>query len=134
MTVTLADYLKGASGRPFVWGECDCCLFAADWIKQKKGLDVAWPHRGTYSDNMGAARLLCTSDNGTLSGFLQPRMMAAGFVLTDDPREGDVAVLRLPIHGETVGIRTRLKRWAFKTERGVFTAACPNVVVAWRIA
>jgi len=133
MSVTLADYLKGASGRPFVWGECDCCLFAADWIKARTGIDPAAALRGAYASEFEAKDVMHRTGTQTFSDFVCLHMTLADVAETVDPQEGDVGILRVPVHGETVGIRTGLGRWAFKTRRGVFTGACPDVVVAWSI-
>lgn len=43
---------------PFAWGVNDCCLFAADAVIALTGDDVAADVRGTYSDALGAGRLI----------------------------------------------------------------------------
>lgn len=42
----------------FAWGRNDCCLFPADAVAALTGIDHAAAWRGTYSDAMGAARVL----------------------------------------------------------------------------
>lgn len=43
---------------PFAWGTHDCCIFAADCVAARIGVDLAAGLRGTYSDALGAAREL----------------------------------------------------------------------------
>ena len=43
---------------PFKWGENDCCLFAADWVKCALGYDPAATFRSAYDSALGAQRLL----------------------------------------------------------------------------
>lgn len=43
--------------RPFKWGESDCCLFAADVVKELTGTDYAAAFRG-YDSRNGAVTAL----------------------------------------------------------------------------
>lgn len=43
---------------PFIWGENDCVLFAADCVKAMTGEDPAGEIRGRYRTAIGATRLL----------------------------------------------------------------------------
>lgn len=52
------EYSELARRKRFVWGEFDCCLMAADWIKYVSGVDVAEPFRDRYSDARGAWKAL----------------------------------------------------------------------------
>lgn len=58
----LADEIKAASGRPFLWGGHegghDCALFAADCCRAITGVDPLAHVRGQYSTNIGAAFVL----------------------------------------------------------------------------
>lgn len=45
-------------GRPFVWGENDCTLFACDLVEAATGVDYAAVLRGRYRTAAGAARAL----------------------------------------------------------------------------
>jgi hypothetical protein len=44
--------------RAFAWGSQDCVLLAADCVDACTGVDPAASWRGTYSDALGAARLV----------------------------------------------------------------------------
>lgn len=53
------DALVGASlRRPFVWGEHDCCLFAAAAVLAISNTDPAADVRGTYRNQAQAAGLM----------------------------------------------------------------------------
>lgn len=43
---------------PFVWGQHDCCLWAADVVQAITGLDPAAALRGQYASERGALRLV----------------------------------------------------------------------------
>ena len=49
----LADFIESRRERPFVWGQHDCCLFAADWVALATGQDPAETHRGKYDSVHG---------------------------------------------------------------------------------
>lgn len=52
----LAAVVQSRRCRPFVWGEHDCCLFAADCAQAITGIDWAAEFRGTYDSAVGAAK------------------------------------------------------------------------------
>lgn len=54
----LVGVIDAAAGKPFAWGEHDCCLFACDCIKAMTGEDPAAPFRGKYRSRGEAVRAL----------------------------------------------------------------------------
>lgn len=54
----LDDYIDACRHRPFVWGEHDCGLFAANWIRMATGYDAGAQWRGRYTTERGAWRVL----------------------------------------------------------------------------
>ena len=64
----LPEILERYRNAPFEWGECDCCLFAADVVRDLTGVDYAAEFRGRYSTKIGAARLI--KPHGDLEGFV----------------------------------------------------------------
>jgi hypothetical protein len=54
----LRETIQAAQGRPFLWGENDCCLFAADCCIAVCGIDPAEKYRGQYSTERGAKAAL----------------------------------------------------------------------------
>ncbi|MBF2747797.1 hypothetical protein ISN41_06720 [Enterobacter bugandensis] len=54
----LIAVIRAAEKRPFLWGEHDCCLFAADCAKAMTGDNFADGWRGTYDSETGAKKAL----------------------------------------------------------------------------
>jgi len=54
----LTEVITGYESCEFVWGEKDCCMFAADVVSSITGTDYASEFRGKYTDEEGAAALL----------------------------------------------------------------------------
>lgn len=54
----LVTVMKAATQRPFLWGEHDCCLFAAECVEAMCGEDFAKEWRGTYRDEIGAKKAI----------------------------------------------------------------------------
>lgn len=63
----LRETIQAASGRPFLWGENDCCLFAADCCVAVCGVDPAEQYRGKYKTERGAKGALKRT-HGSLEG------------------------------------------------------------------
>jgi hypothetical protein len=54
----LAAFVESRRFVPFEWGTNDCCLFAADCVRDLTGLDHAAGIRGTYHDERSARRVV----------------------------------------------------------------------------
>lgn len=54
----LADFIDSRRELPFVWGERDCCLFAADAVQVITGTDFAADYRGQYGDARSAHQII----------------------------------------------------------------------------
>lgn len=82
--------IQAARARPFVWGEHDCCLFAADCVLAMTGEDLAAPWRGTYHTEWGAARVL--TEQGGLHAII---IRALGYPLASPAlaRRGDLVIV-----------------------------------------
>jgi hypothetical protein len=61
----LDPFFKARAQKPFVWGEHDCCLFAADAIEAITGFDIADDFRGRYHDEKTAFLLIRLVTGGT---------------------------------------------------------------------
>lgn len=130
MAELLSSYLQAGAGLPFVWGERDCCLWACDWIRARRGVDPAAPLRGRYSTGAGALRHL--ERGGGFELLVRRRFAIAGLLETASPKPGDVGM----IETET-GMRLALaiktaSGWAAKASAGVTVAAFP-CRVAWTV-
>jgi hypothetical protein len=124
----LQEYLLAAASRPFDWGDCDCALFAAGWVRIVRGVDPAADLRGTYSTRNGAY-LLMRAEGGLLA-VIERRMAAHGFTETQKPGAGDVGIVTA-FQAAACAIKTR-SGWACKTERGIVVRPF-DVAKAWAL-
>ena len=86
--------------RPFVWGEHDCCLFAANVVLELTGRDYAAELRGTYSSAKSAARVLKWLNGvrgiaGNALGAEIPPLTA---------HRGDIVLIHTAEHGDTLAV------------------------------
>ncbi|MBZ6366183.1 MULTISPECIES: DUF6950 family protein [Enterobacter] len=85
----LIAVIRAAEKRPFLWGEHDCCLFAADCAEAMTGDNFAYGWRGTYDSETGAKKALLRG-GGSLEKVL-------GKYLDEVPvkmaQRGDIAVV-----------------------------------------
>lgn len=54
----LSALVTEAHGKPFAWGQHDCCTWAADCVLAQTGVDHADGIRGTYADARGSVEVL----------------------------------------------------------------------------
>jgi hypothetical protein len=89
----LHAYLDSMAGEPFRWGINDCCLFAANWIRELRGVDPYKDYRGKYETALGAARLI--KQGGGLDQASCVKMAEAGFkeVNPNFAQRGDVCLV-----------------------------------------
>ena len=87
----LAGYLREAAGRRFGFGEWDCALFCAEWVRRRKGVDPAAALRGHYHTPLGALRLL--RRHGGLVALFDSCANRVGAVRYASLRRGDVAIV-----------------------------------------
>jgi len=86
--------------RPFAWGEADCLLFVSSCIEAVTGADPAAQERGTYSDALGAVRVLhglgfSDAINAVSAHFAEISKAQAG--------RGDLAVITAPSEDDPMG-------------------------------
>jgi len=128
MISDLPSYLKMAAAEPFKWGETDCCMFLADWIRWKHAKDLASEFLGRYHSQRGA-QLLIKREGGVIA-LLDKRLLAAGFPRTKAPVSGDAGVIITPL-GETAAICTETG-WVFKSAGGLI-AGKPPAAASWKL-
>lgn len=90
----LAEFRRLAAGRSFHLGETDCGMLCADWVRMVRGVDPAAEWRGRYHTVLGLARIL--KRRGGLVGHFDQCLNNVGIHRTDQPRRGDVAVVKTP--------------------------------------
>lgn len=120
----------------FGWGGVvgdDCTTWCGRWVFERIGIDPAAAFRGTYSTQEEAQLLIKRA--GGLVALVEPTLTPLGFVRTDDPREGDIAVVRAPsFDGASVTEMAAInfsKTWAMLSP-GRVVAKKAEIVTAWR--
>ena len=138
----LEQELQARFARPFVWGENDCCIFAASLVEAMTGVDLAAKWRGRYTKALGAGRFL--KKEGGLEGLMQK--LAAKHAMEALPsvlyaRRGDVVLMDVPTtvatNGESAGgpalgicVGARV---AAAGENGVVFVPLEQARRAWRV-
>lgn len=95
--IELGKTITAAAKRPFLWGEHDCCLFAADCARVVCGIDPAEKYRGTYSTEQGARKALLRnhrSIEGAIAAYFKEVPVAfaqRGDLVVVDTEQGRVA-------------------------------------------
>jgi hypothetical protein len=121
----LAKHIAEAYDNPFKWGEHDCALWCAEWIRQLTGIDLAIDWRRQYSTEDELEALLRTR------GYRTPEDIADAL--------GKEKLLHMAQRGDillhpcgTLGICTGVKG-VFITEIGVLTERTTKCLKAWGI-
>ncbi|HIC7932362.1 TPA: DUF6950 family protein [Enterobacter hormaechei] len=85
----LIAVIRAAEKRPFLWGEHDCCLFAADCAEAMTGDNFADGWRGTYDCETGAKKALLRG-GGSLENVLAKYLDEVPVKMA---QRGDIAVV-----------------------------------------
>ena len=85
----LIAVIRAAEERPFLWGEHDCCLFAADCAEAMTGDNFADGWRGTYDSETGAKKALLRG-GGSLEKVLAKYLDEVPVKMA---QRGDIAVV-----------------------------------------
>lgn len=128
----LQEFLRMKAAQPHVWGKTDCGLMLADWLMMAKGMpDPVADLRATYRDAEGAGEVV--GDGGFLA-FVDKIATACACPVTETPGDGDIAVIDIPMVGNTGAIMTK-ESWAFKSPKGlVWARVSPGRVLrAWSV-
>lgn len=136
--MNLADYLSGELARRWRWGEADCLMMLAGWVRQRVGADPAICIRGTYGTEAEALELI--RKHRGLVGCIEHCLRPIGIARTDAPMAGDIGVVFAQISRRGV-IKKRLVgaiclkpgMWIVKTADGL-AAKDFKVWRAWRTA
>ncbi|WP_110708494.1 hypothetical protein [Salinicola sp. CR57] len=122
----LQQTIKGASGRPFSWGELDCCLFVSDCCIAVCGVDPSGPYRGKYRSRRGAFAAV-KRGHGSIEAVLDSHFDRIGPALAG---RGDVCLFESP-DGLCVGVLFAGEIWAMTPNGVSITRARPTAY--WRV-
>ena len=90
----LEAHIMAFRDAPFVWGQHDCCTFAAGCVEAVTGVDPMEPLYGLYDDRRSAVRII--RGHGGLAKFVDRVLQCEGFGMTSAPclMRGDVCMVR----------------------------------------
>jgi len=99
----LDNAIRSFYGTPFEWGVHDCCISVCDVVYAMTETDLASEFRG-YRGIKEAAEIL--KDNGGVEGIAETmaQMYNLPEITPAFAQRGDVVLLNLPPHGDTLGI------------------------------
>lgn len=127
-TEILAASVAKAAAQPFVWGQLDCCLFAADVVLQITGHDHAAEFRGRYSTAAGAKKALHRYGQGDIKATMTAKLGEPLPVLM--ARRGDFILAATEL-GDSLGICMGAAA-AFKSPTGVAYLRLDQCLCSWR--
>jgi hypothetical protein len=122
----LQQTLQAAREAAFLWGESDCCLFAADCCVAICGVDPAAEYRGRYQTAVGAKRVLANT-HGSLEAAWDACFER---VPVAQAMRGDVVLFEAPL-GRCVGVVWSGGIWCVTEEGAARAKAEP--LIAWRV-
>lgn len=125
----LARHQRVGNTTPFVFGKMDCSLWAADWVRQQTGVDLAADWRGQYSTEDEYRRLLLAEGNLVRVVARAMRRLGAQQIPPADARPGDVGII-ITEKGPACAVRGQLA-WLAKT--GDQLSSTQHASFAWRI-
>lgn len=125
----LATYLQAAQTKKFVWGEHDCCLFAANFILSVTGEDPAVGFRNHYSTEIGSKRILKKHGLEDLMALLDSKFPR---ILLTQAKRGDVVLADLEM-GQTVGLSAGVNSFFVSVEGGLTSRKTSSCLAAWRV-
>jgi hypothetical protein len=132
MELRLANFLYRHGRTPFVWGEHDCCLWLADWIAERRGIDCAAWARGRYHDAASCADFLLAE--GGIAAVVGRCARIAGLSETGAWGPGAVGLVEaFDGHGlVTCGALFAGRRWTALTLTGI-VAQLAEPIIAWEV-
>lgn len=84
----LSDYIASKREAPFVYGENDCCMFAAGAVMAITGIDPVAEFRGKYRSLAGSVRALKEIGSGDLESTMDSKFQEIPIGMA---QRGDIA-------------------------------------------
>lgn len=131
--VQLSAFLRTAAARPHVWGETDCVRTLFAWVRATTGTDPTKLFTAQWHSEAEAMAVIASSGGLVEAG--RNLFQRCGLRETNDPRRGDVGVIRSAIGDRLVEVAAICTgpRWAFTVEPRGIAAIRGDVLVAWAI-
>lgn len=126
----LAEYLREMKGAEFVWGELDCCLFAADFVERITGVDHAAPFRGKYHTAAGAAKALKKYGQGDLVSTMDATLNSCCVLCA---RRGDIVAHKFSA-GVALGVCDGARSWFLQIGGGLVSVPTFSCSHAWSVS
>ncbi len=124
----LAEEIQKASDQRFVWGQCDCALWAANVVLAMTGTDYAEEFRGKYKSAKGSVQVLKRIGEVTLSATLTEKLTPINCLLKT--QRGDVVTKEFD-GAQALGICIGSKV-AFKARVGLSFYPLSECELSWR--
>ena len=93
ITDALEAWRERAEAACWDWAGWNCLLAAADWAEMLTGRDPAADWRGRFDNEASAMRAVRAA--GGMAALAAAALEPLGWARTNDPRPGDLAVVRL---------------------------------------
>lgn len=128
----LPPFLAAAAERPFSWGDFDCLMWLAEWVKARRGVDPGAWHRFTYSNAFEAVKLVAKA--GGMVAHVESCVAPLGLKRIDHPKAGDIAVVNSS-SGHMGALMLGKASAACLMERGLLYVRTTDwpVLASWRV-
>lgn len=121
----LGAFLDASKDKPAIWGSDDCCTWAAQWVADLTGRDIAVPAYSTEAE----AVALRTAAGGLVPMFEQA---LAGFLRIDYGDVGDVGIIDTHRFGH-IGVIIGRGCVFWRAEKGVHMLNPRRLEACWRV-
>lgn len=125
----LARHQRVGNTAPFVFGQMDCSMWAASWVQQQTGVDLAADWRGQYNTEAEYRRLLLAEGGIVRVAARAMKRLGAKQIPPADAQPGDIGII-VTEKGPATAIRGQLA-WLAKT--GDQLSTTDHASFAWRI-
>ena len=134
----VSAYLEESARWPWIWGERDCALWVANFVRQQTGKDPGATWRGSYKTRLGCERVLKRG-----GGLVEVMALGAASVglaplLPEDAFPGCAGIILAPIlrrnglRMENTGALRTKSGWAAFSAHGIVVRQT-KAVAAWRV-
>lgn len=118
-------FLREAASHKFEFGQWDCVITLANWLRFQLDDDPAIDIRGTYSNIRGWKEVV--KKEGGMISFVGGRAHRVGLrEIEGDPKIGDIGLIRIKrSQGYWVGAIRGSTKWWFKISDGITATELP---------